>query len=165
MKAIFAPWRLEYILSEKPTDCVFCTRIEQDQDEPNLILYRGKKAVVFLNKYPYNNGHLMVMPYRHTALLDELDEAQMLEMFELVRLCCKTLTKTMQPDGFNIGINLGDVAGAGIRDHIHIHVVPRWEGDTNFMPVFAETKSIPEHLTSTYRKLYRAINELDKEQE
>ncbi len=165
VKAVFAPWRMEYILSDKSSpDCVFCSRIEQDLDEANLILYRGRKIVVFMNKYPYNNGHLLVLPYRHVSGLDDLDEKEMLEMFETLRICRRAISRTMNPQGFNIGLNLGEVAGAGIRDHLHFHIVPRWNGDTSFMPVLAETHVIPEHLNATYHKLHRAIHETNPQE-
>ena len=133
--------------------CIFCEKPGQSGDEENLILHRGALAFVILNAFPYSNGHLMVAPYRHTADLNDLDPDVLLEMMELTRRSINLLTGAFHPDGFNVGINLGRVAGAGIADHLHIHVVPRWNGDTNFMPVLADARVLPESLQQTYRRL------------
>ncbi|MFA4837369.1 MAG: HIT domain-containing protein, partial [Dehalococcoidia bacterium] len=130
MEYIWAPWRIEYILGEKEKDCIFCHKPKQDKDKENLLLYRGKRNLVMMNLYPYNPGHLMVAPYRHTNILEALDDEEMLEHLQLVTRCVAVLKEAMKPNGFNIGINLGRVAGAGIEDHIHTHIVPRWNGDT-----------------------------------
>ncbi|MFO8101144.1 MAG: HIT domain-containing protein [Dehalococcoidia bacterium] len=153
MEHLWAPWRIEYILSEKDTECIFCKKPAEDKDRENLILYRAGKNVVMLNKYPYNPGHLMVAPYKHVAKLDELDNEDLLEHVQLISRCVEMLKEVMNPEGFNIGINLGKVAGAGIEEHIHTHVVPRWNGDTNFMPVMSDTRTISEALDATYERL------------
>ncbi len=153
MKHLWAPWRIEYILSQKDEECIFCEKPGQDRDRENLVLFRGEKNVVMLNKYPYNPGHLMVAPYKHVAKLDALDDEDLLEHIQLVSRCVEMLREEMKPEGFNVGINLGRVGGAGIEDHIHTHVVPRWNGDTNFMPVLTDTRSVPEALDATYAKL------------
>jgi len=156
MKQLWAPWRMTYIRgeAEKPEDgCIFCIRDILGEDRERLILHRGDHAFVLMNKYPYTNGHLMVAPYRHTADPAELSEAEALEMHRLLVFCRDALRERIAPHGFNIGMNLGQVAGAGIADHLHLHVVPRWSGDTNFMPVFADVRVIPQHLEATYEHL------------
>ncbi len=140
----------------KGKDCVFCQRLKENKDEDNFILYRGKTAFIILNIYPYNNGHLMVAPYRHSGGLEELGDEELGELMSLVKKSTGLLKKALNPQGFNIGANIGRVAGAGIKDHLHIHIVPRWEGDTNFIPLIGETKIIPELLKDTYKKLLRA---------
>lgn len=158
MYVLHAPWRMAYInqSSSEKIDCIFCAFTKEDNDEKRLILYRGKRAFVMMNAFPYNTGHLMVAPYRHCGDYDGLDEEELLEINELVQRCIKLLKKVMVPHGFNIGINMGKVAGAGFEGHVHVHIVPRWEGDTNFMPVIGETRVIPEALDVTYRKLKEA---------
>ena len=153
MERMWAPWRIEYIQMEKPDGCILCDKPQENNDAENYILYRGQKNFVILNAYPYNPGHLMITPYRHTALFEELTDEELREHFEIVRRCTKILREVFDPDGFNLGINLGKVAGAGIDDHFHTHIVPRWQGDTNFTPVIADTKVIPEALADTYQKL------------
>lgn len=153
MENLWAPWRIDYILSKKPAGCIFCDKPAENRDEENLILFRGKHHFIIMNAYPYNNGHMMVVPYRHTATLSGWSDAERQEMMELADMAVALLTKTMKPDGFNLGINMGLVAGAGVADHIHLHVVPRWNGDTNFMPVLADSRVISEHLRETYAKL------------
>ncbi len=153
MKNLWAPWRIEYILGEKEEGCVFCNRLGREMDEADLILHRGPRAFVIMNRYPYNNGHLLVMPNRHTWDFDSLDAEERSELFELLVRCRKVLEKAMSPEGYNIGLNLGKTAGAGIEEHVHFHVVPRWNGDVNFMTPLAEVRCIPEHLLATYRKL------------
>lgn len=133
--------------------CIFCEKPAQGRDEENLIVWRGEVCFVILNRFPYNNGHFMVAPYRHVARLDELTDEEVLELWRLVSTGISVIEETMKAEGFNVGINLGKVAGAGVEEHLHVHVVPRWGGDTNFMPVLAETKVIPEHLSSTWRRL------------
>jgi ATP adenylyltransferase len=150
MKVIFAPWRMEFINGKREKGCVFCTRFRRKQDRKDLILDRGEFSFVILNKYPYNNGPLMVVPYRHIASLEELTPEEFHEMFSFLSQAERTMKKCMKPQGFNMGINLGKAAGAGIEDHLHIHLVPRWLADTNFWPVVAETKSMPQHLMKTY---------------
>ena len=162
MDRLWAPWRMAYIKSAKENDeeCIFCAKPKQNKDEENLILKRGRKAFIIMNRFPYNNGHVMVSPYRHVASVVDLDDEEGLEVMKLVSLSIRALSEALNPDAFNIGINLGRVAGAGIADHVHIHVVPRWQGDTNFMTVIANTKVMPELLEETYRKLLNAIMKL-----
>lgn len=153
MEHIWAPWRMEFILAEKPGGCILCDRPKGKEDKASLILYRGERNFVMLNKYPYNPGHLMVSPYRHVPSLEDLSDEELWEHADLVRRSTRALRRAFQPAAFNIGINIGRTAGAGIGDHIHTHVVPRWEGDTNFMPVVANTRVLPEGLASTYDRL------------
>ena len=154
MDRIWAPWRMQYIeLADKTEGCIFCVFPSQDKDRENLLLYRGKTAFMMLNCYPYNPGHLMIAPYKHTSDMCDLSDQELLEVNRLVGSSVRLLTAVMEPHGFNVGINLGRTAGAGIADHIHWHIVPRWDGDTNFMPVIADTKVIPESLLATYDKL------------
>jgi ATP adenylyltransferase len=138
---------------EKPEGCILCEKPRQNDDAQNYILYRGEKNFVIMNSYPYNPGHLMIAPYRHVASLDELTGEELGEHFQIVSRSLKLLRAVFSPQGFNIGINMGKVAGAGIDDHIHTHVVPRWRGDTNFMPVIADTRVMPQALTETYERL------------
>ena len=153
MKQIGAPWRIEYIQMEKPEGCILCDKPKEEDDVANYILYRGDKNFTMLNSYPYNPGHLMIAPYRHVASLEELTDEERCEHIEMVSRSVKLLRETFKPAGFNIGMNLGKIAGAGIDDHIHTHIVPRWQGDTNFMPVIADVRVIPEALAETYEKL------------
>jgi ATP adenylyltransferase len=152
-RQIWAPWRLEYIASADDQDgCVFCQAVGDDDDRA-LVIHRGRTAVVLLNKYPYTSGHLMVAPVRHVGDLLELTDAEALEIHRLAGQGVGALAEAFGPQGYNLGWNLGRIAGAGITDHIHLHVVPRWAGDTNFMPVLADVRVIPEHLAETRRKL------------
>lgn len=153
MERLWAPWRLEYIVGEKIEGCIFCEFPKKNEDEKYLILHRGKHAFVIMNAFPYSNGHLMVVPYRHLGDFTELNDDESLEMMQLAQKSCRALRAICNPDGFNIGVNAGTAAGAGIADHVHMHIVPRWSGDTNFMPVLADVKVIPEALHTTYRKL------------
>ena len=153
MRQIWAPWRIEYIQMEKPEGCILCEKPRQNSDATNYILYRGDKNFVIMNSYPYNSGHLMIAPYRHIANLEELTDEELHEHIEIVSRSIKVLRQVFKPDGFNIGMNVGRIAGAGIDKHIHTHIVPRWEGDTNFMPVLSDTKVINEALAETYQKL------------
>jgi len=152
MKQLWAPWRSEYIKSEKGSDCIFCAAPEKDPAD-GLLLFDGALSIVILNRYPYNNGHILLAPKRHVAGIEDLDPEESLDTFRLLRHITAVLRSEMKPDGFNIGINLGLAAGAGIEDHLHIHVVPRWNGDMNFMPVLSETKVIGEHLRETHAAL------------
>jgi ATP adenylyltransferase len=157
---------MEYIESDKSQGCFLCAAVaaNPERDRANLLLHRGSKAFIIFNRYPYTNGHLMVAPYQHTANLEQLDEATLLEIMTLFRLSVRLLTKLMHPEGFNAGINLGKVAGAGMADHVHLHVVPRWLGDTSFMNVTGDTRLIPELLETTYDKLKALLNqELEEE--
>jgi len=163
MEDLWAPWRIDYILSKKPEGCIFCIKPQENKDEENLILHRGKYHFIIMNAFPYNNGHLMVVPYSHTAILSGWSPQQQMEFMELADMGVELLKKTMRPDGFNLGINMGLVAGAGVADHIHLHIVPRWNGDTNFMPVLSDTRVISEHLKATYAKLRAVLNGMAKD--
>ena len=159
MESLWAPWRMDYILGEKEKGCIFCRKPEEDRDEGNLILYRGLDTFVMMNKFPYNNGHLMIVPNRHCVEMEELTDRESCELFDLIKISLKVLKPTLRPHGFNIGINIGTAGGAG-EAHLHFHIVPRWTGDTNFMPVLGETKIIPQYLQETYRKLHAAFENL-----
>lgn len=152
-QVLWAPWRLDYILGPKPDSCVFCVPQTTEEDEERLILHRGGLAYVIMNKFPYNNGHLMVAPYRHVSCITDLSEAESGEVMALVRRSVAVLKQAFRPHGVNAGLNLGEAAGAGIAAHLHFQIVPRWNGDNSFMAVFGETHVIPEHLSSTYTRL------------
>jgi len=153
LERLWAPWRLEYVQSaDKQDGCVFCRAAEGD-DEEQLVVHRGERAFVVLNKFPYASGHLLVAPYRHGTGFADLEDADALEVHRLAGQGLDALAAVYEPEGFNLGWNIGRIAGAGITDHVHLHVVPRWGGDTNFMPVLAAVKVIPEHLASTRQKL------------
>ena len=160
MERLFAPWRIRYILAPKPKDCVFCTAPKESRDKENLLLYRGKTCYIIMNRNPYNPGHVMVCPYRHIPSVEDMTDEEMLESMKLVNLSIKAIRKSMSPDGFNVGINIGKVAGAGIAAHLHIHIVPRWNGDTSFMPILADVQVVPEALEETYDKIKAAIDEM-----
>jgi ATP adenylyltransferase len=153
MEQLWAPWRMEYIESSKPEGCIFCDKPREGRDERSYILCRGKWNFVMLNNYPYNPGHVMVAPYKHIAALEDMSDEELLEYSRMVAISVEVLKEAFHPHGFNAGINIGKVGGAGVEGHIHTHVVPRWEGDTNFMPVVADTRVIPQALDSTYQKL------------
>jgi len=155
MDTLHAPWRIEYILSPKPElkEGLFTRIAQSSDDEANLVIVRDRTCFALLNKYPYNGGHLMVVPYKEVPDLNGLTDEESADLWKLVRRCANALTAVMKPDGFNIGINLGKVAGAGIAEHLHIHVVPRWNGDTNFMPVIANTGVVPQALIEVAAKL------------
>ncbi|HEV3474237.1 MAG TPA: HIT domain-containing protein [Actinomycetota bacterium] len=156
LERLWAPWRMEYIgsaSSEEEQGCIFCELPAKDDDEATYILARQEHSFAILNKFPYNSGHLMVAPFRHVGNLEELKDDESLDMQKLLGRCVQALKEAMEPNGFNVGMNLGQVAGAGIPDHIHWHVVPRWSGDTNFMPLIGETKVLPELLRETYEKM------------
>jgi ATP adenylyltransferase len=152
MKTLWAPWRIEYITGGKKERCIFCDKPKEGNDKKNLILYKGETSFIIMNRYPYSNGHLMAVPYRHINNMSELDHKERLELMNLTTKCIEIL-KVMNPDGFNIGMNLGTAGGAGIDDHLHFHIVPRWNGDTNFMPLIADVKVMPEYLEDTYETL------------
>ena len=161
LQRLWATWRMQYISSigEKPHGCIFCDLPEEEDGTANLIVHRGETGFIVLNLYPYNNGHAMIVPRRHVAELPELTDAESLEMMQLAALLQTALIDVLQPQGFNLGMNLGRVGGAGIPGHLHLHVVPRWLGDTNFMPVVGETRVLPESLTETYEKVRGAIQQ------
>ncbi len=150
---------MHYIMGKKEKGCIFCNRIRKTKkDRENLILYRGRRSFVILNKFPYNNGHLMIVPYRHLDSLQHLTKDEMEEMLTLLTKAERVIKKAIRPQGFNVGLNLGKAAGAGIDDHLHFHIVPRWFADTNFWPVLSEIKSMPQHLMATYdllKKLWK----------
>lgn len=150
MKYLWAPWRMEYILKEKNEGCIFCEIPKENQDKENYVLYRGKFCFVILNTYPYNNGHIMIAPYAHIKNLEELNRDTINELMSLCQKSISVLKKKINPQGFNIGANIGKVGGAGILEHVHLHIVPRWQGDTNFMPVISDTKIMPQYLSETY---------------
>lgn len=156
MQQLWAPWRMTYINGDDhpvAPGCIFCLRETETEDEARLVLRRGQHACVLMNRYPYSNGHLLIAPFRHTAALGALTPEEVLEMHQLTVQAQSVLTRVMQPHAFNLGFNLGRDAGAGIIEHLHLHLVPRWQGDTNFMPVLAEVRTIPQHLAETWRLL------------
>ncbi len=153
MKVLWAPWRLSYILGPKPDTCVFCLPEHTDEDEERLILHRGKYNFVIMNKFPYNNGHLMVTPYRHLMDFTALTPEECAEMMDFLQRCTKILQERFHCQGVNIGLNIGEAAGAGIREHLHFHLVPRWNGDSSFMAVMDEVRMVPEHLQASYKAL------------
>ncbi len=158
IQPIWAPWRMQYILSKKGPGCLFCEKQKQDRDRDNLILYRGTHSLVIMNLYPYNNGHLMVVPYRHVFSIIELSDEEALDLMRMTQHSVNCLKDAFMPEGFNIGINIGRVAGAGIEEHLHLHIIPRWAGDTHFMAVLGEVRVIPEHVISTYDRLFPIFN-------
>lgn len=154
---LWAPWRFTFVeKADSATGCIFVDLPAQDDDRKNLILHRGKTAFVMLNAYPYTNGHLMIAPYRHTADLSELEDAELLEINQLLAAAIRWIKAAYGPDGFNVGINLGSAGGAGIPDHVHWHIVPRWRGDTNFMTTVGEVRVLPQSLEDSYEKLLAA---------
>ena len=155
---LWAPWRLQYIeSSDKYPGCIFCDFPKQNTDAERLIVHRSTYAYIILNAFPYSNGHLMIVPFQHTKQLDTLTDAEMLDIMRLNRLGIDLLKAVYHPHGFNLGVNMGTVAGAGIAEHIHWHIVPRWNGDTNFMPVLANLRVIPESLEVCYHRLTEAL--------
>ena len=153
MERLWTPWRMAFVGGPEQPGCLFCRIKAEDRDEENLVLHRGEQALVMLNLYPYNSGHLMIAPYAHTGDLASLPAEIGAEVLALTQRSVAALTEEYGPHGYNVGMNLGRVAGAGVPDHLHVHVVPRWNGDTNFMPVTAETKVLPETLDQTWRRL------------
>ena len=160
MESLHAPWRIQYILAPKPppNDASLFTQIAQSgDDETNLVIARERTCYALLNRYPYNGGHLMVVPYKQASDLSQLAEGELADLMNLTKRCVEALRRLMKPDGFNIGMNIGKSAGAGIEEHLHMHIVPRWNGDTNFMPVLADTKVLPEALADTAARLRAAL--------
>jgi ATP adenylyltransferase len=156
VERLWAPWRLEYVtMADEEHGCLFCAAVEGD-DEERLVVHRGERAIVLLNKFPYTSGHFMVAPKRHIGEFGDLDNDEVLELHRLASSGIGALAQIYHPQAYNVGWNLGRVAGAGVVDHVHVHVVPRWAGDTNFMPVLADVKVLPEHLLDTRRKLAEA---------
>ncbi|ABL77968.1 histidine triad (HIT) protein [Thermofilum pendens Hrk 5] len=161
MDVLWAPWRMayiEYAKIERGEGCFICKAVESSELEENLVVYKGEKIIVMLNRYPYNTGHLLVAPTRHVADFSQLSDEELFSLAKAVSLSLELLKKALSPDGFNVGVNLGRVAGAGLESHLHVHVVPRWNGDTNFMPVIADAKVIPEALKDTRRKLLKHVD-------
>jgi len=158
MDHLWSPWRYRYVSTTEPAAaCIFCSKSQDDKDEENLIVFRGRRNFVLLNLFPYTSGHLMIAPYTHVPTLEEADEEVTAEMMSITRTAQKYLREVYRAPGFNLGMNIGSCAGAGIAGHIHMHVLPRWFGDVNFMTTVAETRVIPEDLSETYRKLSSAF--------
>lgn len=153
MEVLWAPWRMDYILGQKPDACVFCLPESRDEDRERLVLARGCHTFVIMNKFPYNSGHLMVTPVRHVSCLTELSRAEAGELTAGLTYCTRVLNEALRPQGINVGLNLGEAAGAGIAAHLHFQIVPRWNGDSSFMAVFGETRIVPQLLLSTYDRL------------
>ncbi|MFC2046604.1 HIT domain-containing protein [Chloroflexota bacterium] len=158
MKHLWSPWRLEYLTQPRTDGCIFCQAAERDDDREHLVLLRGERVFLILNRYPYNNGHLMAVPYAHVPSLEDLDTETLAEMMHLLNRGLGALRTTMMPDGFNVGANLGSVAGAGIEEHVHLHAVPRWQGDTNFMPVVGDMRVVPQTWEQTYDLIKVALD-------
>lgn len=159
MERLWAPWRMEYLMSEKPDGCIFCVKAGEADDRRNLILFRSEHSFVLMNAYPYNNGHVMVAPLRHVASFRDLTVEERCDLMETLTRTEGILQRAFSPQGMNIGVNLGACAGAGVPGHVHVHILPRWEGDTNFMPVLGDTRVIPELLVQTYEKLLQHVDE------
>lgn len=157
-KAIWAPWRSGFILRPKEKGCIFCRQQKMKDSMKNLILYRGEKSFVILNKFPYNTGHTLVVPNRHTGALERMTAAESSEFFELIRRTTAVIKKALKPQGLNLGMNLGQCAGAGVPGHLHMHIVPRWKGDANFMPVIGKTNVISIPLEPVYKRLRREMD-------
>jgi ATP adenylyltransferase len=153
MKPLWAPWRMEFIKGKKPAGCIFCDKPKENRDKENFILRKNKLSFVMMNIYPYNHAHLLISPYQHVNGVELLPIETLTDMMESVQTSVSALREALNPEGFNLGINMGKAAGAGIEDHVHIHIVPRWTGDTNFMPLLSEVRVMPEHLDRTYDKL------------
>jgi len=154
MKHLWAPWRMKYILSdEKPDGCIFCPGENRADDENRLILYVGPMSMVMMNRYPYNSGHLMVLPNKHVQELDQLSDKQITDLTLNVKRTINIMKQVMSPEGFNVGLNIGKAAGAGIEEHLHFHLVPRWSGDVNYITALGEVRVVPEHIRATYQKL------------
>ena len=158
MDIMWAPWRMRYVKYEalkRERGCFLCKALTSEKPEERLVVYRGEDGLVVMNLYPYNTGHLLVAPIRHVPSLEDLSDEEIESLFKLVKRSLSLLRRALKPDGFNVGVNIGRVAGAGLEDHVHVHIVPRWSGDTNFMPVIADTKVIPEALRDTYGTLMK----------
>jgi len=162
MKNLWTPWRMDYILGKKDPDCIFEKSPACASDRQELLLYRDATTVVLLNRFPYANGHLLVAPTRHASCLSELETTEAAELMETIRNATAILQKNLRPDGFNIGLNLGEAAGAGLADHLHFHIIPRWHGDHNFMTPLAEIRTIPEHIGQTFDRFLPDFQNLSK---
>ena len=166
MDILFTPWRFPYLTSpksEQPAGCIFCIAATSDNFRETLTVYRGERALVMLNKYPYTNGHVMVAPIAHEALLMQSTDASLRALIRLTAEAQRILSDVYRPDGFNIGMNFGQIAGAGVADHYHMHIVPRWAGDSNFMTVTARTRLVPEELEATFDKLQPHFSKLPRD--
>lgn len=159
MERLWAPWRMEYIQGNKSGGCFLCDIVNSGDDRGQLVLQRGCLCILLMNRYPYNNGHLMVAPARHVDTLEAMKRDELVEMIGMTSSACAILRKAVHADGFNVGLNLGSAAGAGLKDHVHMHIVPRWDGDTNFMPVIADTKIIPQSLLDLWNELRALFDE------
>ncbi|HLA23781.1 MAG TPA: HIT domain-containing protein [bacterium] len=164
MRQLWAPWRLEYIQGQKPGGCFLCAAAGSADDEAALVVYRGFHCFVVLNRFPYNAGHVMVVPKAHRARIADLEDADALEVLRLVDRTIEVMDRVFHAEGYNVGLNLGRAAGAGVEDHVHMHVVPRWAGDTNFMPVLGDVKVMPEHLRTTRQRLAQGFAALPAQQ-
>ncbi|NUQ85874.1 MAG: HIT domain-containing protein [Anaerolineales bacterium] len=161
MNHLWSPWRMEYIENHnKENGCIFCAAQSREDSAENLIAHRGKLAYVILNRYPYTSGHVMVVPFAHQPTIEELDPATRAEMMELTSLCMTVLRRVYNPQAFNMGANIGEAAGAGVKEHVHIHIVPRWRGDTNFMSALGGTRVLPELLEDTYQRIKNGFQEI-----
>ena len=156
-KRLWAPWRLEYIKGPKDGECIFCVGPTSGDDRAKYVVRRGEHCFTMLNAYPYNNGHLMVSPYRHVASIEELEGPELLELMTLTQESLGALRRAYAPEGFNLGVNQGKIAGAGVEHHVHLHVVPRWGADTNFMPVVGDTRVLPQSLEDSFDDLSKAF--------
>lgn len=168
MERLWRPWRMQYIRmaqEEREGECIFCAKPAESDDRSSLILHRGERCFIIMNLFPYNTGHLMVSPYRHVGELERLEPEELEELMRLSVLAVRAIKEAMRPQGFNLGMNLGKVSGAGYDEHLHMHVVPRWQGDTNFMPVVAGTKVMPESLEENYSRLKEALDRLLHEEQ
>jgi ATP adenylyltransferase len=161
MKVLWAPWRIKYIAGDKEEGCIFCKKPKEGNDKENLILYTGETSFIIMNRYPYSNGHLMTVPYKHTNSFSDLTQDERLDLMNLTAKCLDIL-QVIKPEGFNIGMNLGRTGGAGIDDHLHFHIVPRWSGDNNFMPVIGDVRVMPEYLEETYETLRKHLKSLER---
>ncbi len=166
MEILWAPWRARYVekAAKGESKCIFCEALRDGDDEAHLVVYRSRHSIAMLNLYPYNTAHTMVAPRRHVPSIELLSDEELLDLFKLVTLVMKAIRREYNPHGFNVGINVGRVAGAGIESHVHVHVVPRWSGDTNFMPVVAGTKVMPEDLRTTWLRVKKAIESVLSEE-
>jgi ATP adenylyltransferase len=157
VKTLWAPWRVAYVLGPRAEGCFLCEASAAGDDRDRLVLHRSRHVFILLNSFPYNSGHLMIAPHRHVPRPEDLDAEERLDLMDTLTLALRLLEAALHPEGFNVGLNLGRAAGAGVEEHLHVHVVPRWRGDTNFMPVLAEVKVLPEHLAATYERLREAL--------
>lgn len=166
MKRLYSPWRSEYIQTfkerKKSKGCLFCTIAKDNNDAKNLIVWRGQKCFVVINRFPYNSGHIMIVPYKHAKDFSKLTDSELSEIMITAKKCFKAFKEVNNPQGFNFGLNIGSVAGAGIAGHIHFHIVPRWDGDTNFMPVLASIKIISEDINKCFKQFREALKKSSK---